>query len=301
MYCQRCGNEIKPGDRFCENCGAETGYNDYGTKDPEKAPSGKSSALSLLLPGLGAYTEHGDVKGIIVFVLSVISLLVVVIPIVVSDSYVTFPFFTALMFVLWVYGIEITNDGTRSVRKAVLQRIDLRQDFREFFVFQIGGLFARQILLVTDLGLLPEFRRLVHELRHLLVVRLSGGGHSDDRFVAFLSLGSGFPNIPRFLSGFHLRGAVVEPFAFLFGIAGGSVAFVSLLAVNPGLGGEFSGFFLQSVPFFREDGGLLMVFVSLLAVFPRFFAEIGDHLIQREKVLFYRIGDHTGSRMAEGV
>ena len=118
MYCPNCGKEVGDGDGYCRSCLSPLSsaervrreeYGNSAVSDPSAVRrtgnSGSATAISVLLPGLGA-AYAGDRRGFAVFVLSVIFLAAA------SQSIVMLPLSLSAMLVLWVYGLIITKEAT---------------------------------------------------------------------------------------------------------------------------------------------------------------------------------------------
>ena len=121
MYCPNCGREVGDGDRFCSSCSFRltdyqpVGYNPtYGTTRDEMyvrtdtKSTGLALFMSLILPGLGALYVDSDVRGLIVFVVSLIS----------AGVFLYLGAFIGgvAMLVLWIYGIVITSHAIDSYK-----------------------------------------------------------------------------------------------------------------------------------------------------------------------------------------
>ena len=120
MYCPNCGKEVGDGDRFCAYCSYRLTNDDVPPQsggvpgrpeDPgyvrvDTKSTGWALFSSLILPGIGAYYVDREVKGLVVFLVSIIMLLL--------TPYVPFTF--VVMFVLWVYGVYITSHAIDSYK-----------------------------------------------------------------------------------------------------------------------------------------------------------------------------------------
>ena len=114
VFCPNCGKEVEAGDRFCKYCSYNLSEyaprNGSGVDEETISKGTKSTALamvlSIILPGLGAYYIDGNTKGVIVFLISLVLLLLF-----------GMPFSLLLRFILWIYGIKITSDSIDSYRQ----------------------------------------------------------------------------------------------------------------------------------------------------------------------------------------
>lgn len=119
MYCPNCGKEVEAGDRFCKYCSFNLGdqpgspgekvYTNAVKDDPRS--TGLAMALSVILPGLGAYYIDGNTTGLVIFLLSlVIAVVTGVMPFLLIISFV-------VLLVLWLVGLKVTSDSIDSYRQ----------------------------------------------------------------------------------------------------------------------------------------------------------------------------------------
>ncbi|MDH7511264.1 MAG: zinc ribbon domain-containing protein [Methanolinea sp.] len=96
-FCESCGAALKEGDRFCENCGAAvavpspppppgTAASPAGAK--EKNPT-ISLILSFFFPGLGSIYNGDTLKGIAIYIGTIIGMFLLLIP----------------GIIIWIYGM----------------------------------------------------------------------------------------------------------------------------------------------------------------------------------------------------
>ncbi|MBQ8179155.1 MAG: zinc-ribbon domain-containing protein [Candidatus Methanomethylophilaceae archaeon] len=120
MYCPNCGKEVDQDDRFCRYCSFDLGFPDGTgsnpgatvTGAPETRSTGLAMAMSLVLPGLGAYYVASDTRGLLVFVVSLILM-------VATFTVVPYLFIITglVMFVLWILGIKMTSEAIDRYRE----------------------------------------------------------------------------------------------------------------------------------------------------------------------------------------
>lgn len=122
MFCPNCGKEVGDDDRYCTTCAYRLVPNDGAGSpvddihaEPEPAyvrvdtkSTGWALFMTLLLPGIGALYVDGEMKGLVVFLASVVAALLA--------GYVTFIVGVLLMFGLWIYGIFITSHAIDSYK-----------------------------------------------------------------------------------------------------------------------------------------------------------------------------------------
>jgi hypothetical protein len=119
MYCPNCGKEVGAEDRFCSYCSyrlvndvtPQSGVVPNHTDGPgyvrvDTKSTGWALFLSIIIPGLGAYYVDKEVKGLVVFLSSIIMLLL--------TPY--FPFTFIIMLILWIYGVYITSKAIDSYK-----------------------------------------------------------------------------------------------------------------------------------------------------------------------------------------
>jgi TM2 domain-containing membrane protein YozV len=88
QFCESCGAPLKEGDKFCEQCGAAV-----GTVQPAAAPAAppappaqkeKNPLISLLLsfffPGLGSVYNGDTVKGVAIYIGTIIGMFLFIVP-----------------------------------------------------------------------------------------------------------------------------------------------------------------------------------------------------------------------------
>jgi TM2 domain-containing membrane protein YozV len=103
QFCESCGAPLKEGDRFCEQCGATV-----ATVQPAAAPAApppaptaqkeKNPLISLLLsfffPGLGSVYNGETVKGVAIYIGTIIGMFLFIVPGVIVWMYGMYDAFT---------------------------------------------------------------------------------------------------------------------------------------------------------------------------------------------------------------
>ena len=103
MFCPNCGREVGENDRHCGHCSFELHQGSGKHKSPIAA-----MVLSVFLPGLGITYVSGDLKGLLIFIASILCIILMFTPV----WLVSF----AALFFLWVYGICTTSHELDSYR-----------------------------------------------------------------------------------------------------------------------------------------------------------------------------------------
>ncbi|MBR2254236.1 MAG: zinc ribbon domain-containing protein [Candidatus Methanomethylophilaceae archaeon] len=116
MYCPVCGKEVTEDAVFCPYCSASLREAKNFSRSRDEGPKSTAVAmiLSIIFPGTGAFYIKNDVRGILVFVVCLVSALVgmlmfVVLPVLAVSL--------LIQAVLWVYGLMLTSKAIDDYRK----------------------------------------------------------------------------------------------------------------------------------------------------------------------------------------
>lgn len=77
VSCSNCGNRVKDTDKFCDNCGAIIDRDEAPVEVMERINPVKSAVLSAIVPGIGQVYNNQFRKGITLFAIWLVGLLLI--------------------------------------------------------------------------------------------------------------------------------------------------------------------------------------------------------------------------------
>lgn len=139
QFCESCGAALKDGDQFCESCGAPIAVPQAAPAPASTVQKEKNPVLSLILsfffPGLGSIFNGDTVKGIGIYLGTIIGMLLLVIPGV----------------IVWIYGMY---DAYSTAKKMNEGRIPYKEaDMKIVIGFIALVLIIGVIAIVFTMGL----------------------------------------------------------------------------------------------------------------------------------------------------
>lgn len=134
QFCESCGAPLKEGAKFCEQCGAAVTVAPRETASPVPPPAGEQKKnpvialiLSFFFPGLGSIYNGETLKGIAIYLGTLVGLFIFVVP----------------GIIVWIYGMYDAYTTAKKMNEGTVPFKDANVPVMIVFVVAvlvIGGL-----------------------------------------------------------------------------------------------------------------------------------------------------------------